>query len=192
VSPRKRPTAVVQHRYHWCYLYAFVHPSSGCTLWLLRPTVSMAAFTVALSEFAQAVGAGQGKQVLSVLDGAGWHVSPQLPVPEGVHLHHLSPYSPEIQPAERVWPLTNEPLAHRHCRHLDALQEVQAHRCLRLQARPEVIRAHTNFHYILPYIWKLYRCSSLQATMLWRMAWSGASVVSLRTERRHQIRGVVA
>jgi transposase len=138
---------VVQHRYQWCYLYAFVHPPSGRTFWLLLPTVSIAAFTVALIEFAQAVGAGHGKQVLLVLDGAGWHVSPQLHVPAGVHLHHLPPYSPELQPAERLWPLTNEPLANRHFRDLDDLQEVQVHGCLALQARPEVIRAHTNFHW---------------------------------------------
>ncbi len=143
----QRPTAGVQHRYPWCYLYAFVHPPSGRTFWLLLPTVSIAAFTVALLEFAQAVGAGRGKQVLLVLDGAGWHVRPQLHVPDGVHLHRLPPYSPELQPAERVWPLTNEPLATRHFRDLDERQEVQAHRCLTLQARPEVVRAQTNFHW---------------------------------------------
>jgi hypothetical protein len=52
-----RPTAVVQPRSLWCDLYAFVHPPSGRTCWLLLPTVSIAAFTVALIEFAQAVGA---------------------------------------------------------------------------------------------------------------------------------------
>jgi transposase len=143
----QRPQAVVQHRYQWCYLYAFVQPSSGRSVWLLLPTVSVAAFTVALVEFAQTVGAGPGKQVVLVLDGAGWHVSPQVQVPTGVHSHFLPPYSPELQPAECLWPLTNEALANRHFRDLDELEEVQAQRCLTLQARPEVIRAHTNFHW---------------------------------------------
>jgi hypothetical protein len=114
-SPRgQRPQAVVEHRYQWCYLYAFVHPTSGRTWWLLLPTVSIAAFTLALTEFAEAVGAGLGKQVLVVLDGAGWHTSAHVNVPAGVHLHFLPPYSPELQPAERLWPLTNEALANRH------------------------------------------------------------------------------
>jgi transposase len=147
-SPRgQRPRALVQHRYQWCYLYAFVHPPSGRTVWLLLPTVSVAAFTIALAEFAQAVGAGHGRQILLVLDGAGWHVSTQVAVPHGLHLHVLPPYSPELQPAERLWPLTNEALANRHFRDLDELQEVQVQRCLTLQAMPEVIRAHTNFHW---------------------------------------------
>jgi len=143
----QRPEAVVQHRYQWCSLSALVHPPSGRTVWLLLPTVSIAAFTVALSEVAQAVGPDRGTQVLLVCDGAGWHVSPQVPVPAGVHLHVLPSYSPALQPAECLWPLTNEALANRHFRDLDERQAVQAQRCLTLQARPDVIRAHTKFHW---------------------------------------------
>jgi hypothetical protein len=137
-SPRgQRPWATVQHRYQWAYLYAFVHPRSGRTWWLLLPTVSLAAFTLALREFAHAVGAGHGKQVLLVLDRAGWHVSPQVQLPAGIHLHFLPPYSPELQPAERLWPLTNEALANRHFRDVDELQDRQVERCLTLQGMPE-------------------------------------------------------
>ena len=114
---------------------------------MLLPAVSIASFTLALTEFAQAVGAGPGKQVLVVLDGAGWHASPQVNVPAGVHLHFLPPYAPELQPAERLWPLTNEALANQPFHALDALQDAQAHRCLTLQTQPEVIRAHTCFHW---------------------------------------------
>jgi hypothetical protein len=115
-------------------------------MWVLLPTVSIPAFTVALAEFAQAVGAGHDKQILLVLDGAGWHASPHGQAPVGVHLHFLPPYSPELQPAKRLWPLTNEPLANRHFHALNALQAVQEQCCLTLQAMPEVIRAHTHFH----------------------------------------------
>ena len=90
---------------------------------MLLPTVSVPAFTFALTKFAQAVGAGPGKQVLAVLDGAGWHVSAHVNVHAGVHLHFLPPYSPELQLAERLWPLTNEALANRYFHDLDALQE---------------------------------------------------------------------
>ena len=49
--------------------------------------------------------------MLLVLDGARWHTSKSLKIPEGIHLEFLPPYSPELQPAERLWPLTNEPIA---------------------------------------------------------------------------------
>jgi hypothetical protein len=62
-------------------------------------------------------------------------------------VHFLPPYAPELEPAERLWPLTHEPLAHRHFRDLDARQAVQEQRCVTLPAMPAVIRAHTNFHW---------------------------------------------
>ncbi len=39
---------------------------------------------------------------------AGWHISLRLKLPDGVRVCFLPPYTPELQPAERLWPLTNE------------------------------------------------------------------------------------
>jgi transposase len=68
-------------------------------------------------------------------------------VPEGLHLVWLPPYSPELQPAERLWPLTNEPLANRSFADLAELGAIQAQRCLTLQVQPERVRAATLFHW---------------------------------------------
>lgn len=38
-----------------------------------------------------------------VLDQAGWHVAKALKVPGNITLLHLPPYSPELNPVERVW-----------------------------------------------------------------------------------------
>jgi hypothetical protein len=147
-SPRgPRPRAPGQHRYQGSSLSAFVHPRSGRTWGLRLPTVSRAAFTRALRECAHAVEAGPGKPVLLVRDRAGWHVSPQGQLPRGIHGHFLPPYAPERQPAERLWPLTHEALAHRHVRDMDELQDSQLERGLKLQGMPEVSRAHTHFHW---------------------------------------------
>ncbi len=143
----QRPTAVVEHRYQWLYVYAFVHPASGQTHWFLLPTVNVDVFALALQHFAQAVGASQQKQILLVLDRAGWHTSKALAVPEGLHLFFLPPHSPELQPAEHLWPLSNEPLVNRHFRDLAELEEVQAQRCVFLQDFPDLIRSHTSFHW---------------------------------------------
>jgi transposase len=143
----RRPTAVVEHRYQWLYVYAFVHPASGQTQWLLLPTVNVEVFALALQHFAQAVGASKQKHILLLLDRAGWHTSKALAVPEGLHLLFLPAYSPELQPAEHLWPLSNEPLVNRHFRDLDELEEVQAQRCVFLQDSPDLIRSHTSFHW---------------------------------------------
>jgi len=47
--------------------------------------------------------AGPSKHVVLVLDQAGWHVAKGLRIPENITLLHLTPYSPELNPAERIW-----------------------------------------------------------------------------------------
>jgi hypothetical protein len=54
------------------------------------------------------------KRILLVLDKAGWHISQRLKIPEGIHLLPLLSHSPELQPAERLWPIVNEPIASRY------------------------------------------------------------------------------
>jgi transposase len=110
----QRPVATVQHRFAWRYLVGFVHPASGRTIFHLATTVSIPVFEVELAEFARQVGASPRKQIVLVLDRAGWHTSLKLRVPEHVHLLFLPPYSPELQPAEHLWPLTNAALVNQH------------------------------------------------------------------------------
>lgn len=143
----ERPAVTVQPRYQGLYLYGFVQPQTGRTEWLLMPMVSVVAFAAALQVFADSTGAGPHKRVLLVLDRAGWHVSSRLTVPEGVELVCLPPYSPELQPAERLWALTNEVLATRPFSDLAELEQAQAERCLVVQAHPEALRSRVNYHW---------------------------------------------
>lgn len=78
---------------------------------------------------------------------AGWHSSVRLRVPEHVHLLFLPPYSPELQPAEHLWPLTNSVLVNRHFASIDDLEDAQAERCVALQARRDLVRSTTLFHW---------------------------------------------
>src|SRR5215469_13388629 len=124
-------------------VYGFGCPENGQTEWWLLPTVRSASFSQVLEDFARAVGAGPAQQVLLVLDRAGWHTSKQVRLPDGLPLVYLPPYSPELQPAERLWTLTNQPMVNRTFATLDELEEVQAQRCVTLQATPDLIRHHT-------------------------------------------------
>jgi hypothetical protein len=48
---------------------------------------------------------------LLVEDNAGWHRSKKAKIPDGISVQFLPAYSPELQPAERLWTLVDEPLA---------------------------------------------------------------------------------
>lgn len=137
----------VEPRYEWLYLYGFVQPHTGRTFWLLLPYVTTDIFSIALAEFAKDVGAGGTKHILLVLDGAGWHTSAHVVCPEGIEFVQLPPYSPELQPAERLWPLSNEVLMNKHFANLDALEAAQVDHCRTLLDQPDRVRAVTHFHW---------------------------------------------
>ncbi len=143
----RRPVARLERGYEWTYLYGFVRPESGEVYWLILPTVNVELFSMALNEFAQEVGAGKDKRVLLVVDKAGWHTGKEVEVPEGIHLEFLPSGSPELQPAERLWPLTNEALANRLFEGIDELEDTLVKRCVELLDQTEAIRDLTNYHW---------------------------------------------
>lgn len=100
-----------------------------------------------LREFAEAVGVGPKRQIVLVLDGAGWHRARQLVVPEGIHLVFQPAYSPELQPAEKLWPLLNEVVANRSFRDLAELKVVVSNRCAQLSEQPDIVRRRAHFHW---------------------------------------------
>lgn len=143
----QRPCVRVQHRFAWRYLVGFVRPSSGETVFHLATSVSIRLFEVELAAFADAVGAGPQKQIVLVLDRAGWHTSVRLRVPDAVHLLFLPPYSPELQPAEHLWPWTNLALVNQHFATIDELEDTQLQFCSGMQQRRAQIRSATLFHW---------------------------------------------
>ncbi len=139
--------AHVRPRYRWLYVYAFLRPNTGESEFWLLPSVSTEVFNLVLSAFAQLRGSGEGKVVLVVLDRAGWHTSGGLRVPEGVGLVYLPPYSPELQPVERVWPLVDAAVANGQVGTEEELWQRVESRCAYLQTQRELIRNHTLFHW---------------------------------------------
>src|SRR4051812_766289 len=107
-----RPRGVRQQGFSSAYLFGAVCPERGEGVALVLPEVSTAAMGVFLAELARAVPAGTHAAL--VLDGAGWHVSDDLTVPANLTLIHPPPYSPELNPVERVWEyLRDRWLSHR-------------------------------------------------------------------------------
>jgi len=144
----RRPTARFERGYEWTYTStASCARRAGRFYWLILPTVNTELFSMALREFAREVGAGKKKRVLLVVDKAGWHTGGEVEVPEGVHLEFLPSGSPELMPAERLWPLTNEALANRPFEEIEQMEETLVERCVQLLDQAELIRGLTNYHW---------------------------------------------
>jgi transposase len=129
--------------------------------WIL-PCTNTQVFNRVLADFAREFQLNQNKRVLLVLDQAGWrhevsplgHISHQLTLPEGLDLFFLPAYSPELQPAERLWPLTNEVIANHSPRSLCELEELLIVRCRKLLKQHDLIKGLTCYHW-----WPMTRAS---------------------------------
>jgi hypothetical protein len=104
----ERPIALGHHRYEWLYVTGFVAPTSGETVWYLSNGIDKPFFAKLLAAFARQTGAGRDRIIVLQLDNAGWHGPENLPVPDGIKLVYQPPRSPELQPAERLWPLVDQ------------------------------------------------------------------------------------
>jgi transposase len=143
----ERPIAVGHHRYQWLYVTAFVPPTSGETVWYLSNGIDKPFFEQLLANFARTVGAGSQRIIVLVLDGAGWHTEPGLTIPDGVRLVYLPPYTPELQPAEHLWPLVDEPIVNQYFPTIEDLDAMLDQRCRYLGQDRELVAANTQFHW---------------------------------------------
>jgi len=97
----RRPPGRCDRRFAWAYLFAAVEPATGADVALVLPEATTATMGLFLAELA--AGLPRDVHAVLVLDRAGWHVSKDLVVPANLTLVHLPPYSPELNPVERVW-----------------------------------------------------------------------------------------
>lgn len=95
-----KPIQSMLPRYEYFWLYGAVDPSTGDSLFFELPALDTPCFQAFLREFSLAF--PDTLNVL-VLDGAPPHIAHALVVPENVLLFRLPPYSPELNPVERVW-----------------------------------------------------------------------------------------
>lgn len=144
-SPKgERPIAEVDARYEWLWLYAAAHPQTGRTFWLVLPRLDAACVELFLSEFAREY-ATAGKRIVLVWDGAPAHRAHSLKVPERITLVSVPAYTPELNPAERVWPLVKEGVANQAHDTLNELEQQVCSRCQKISA--EEVSALTSYHW---------------------------------------------
>lgn len=86
--------------------------------------------------------------MLLVEDNAGWHRSKKANLPAGISVEFLPAYSPELQPAERLWTLVDEPLVNQYFETIEELEEVLVLRCNKLGEMKQEIKNLTDYHWL--------------------------------------------
>lgn len=83
---------------------------------------------------------------IMVLDNGAFHKVKSLKVPENIYLVFLPPYSPELNPAEKIWARFKRDFSNRLFKTLDALDKYVCNLANSLQK--ETVKTTCAFNYI--------------------------------------------
>jgi hypothetical protein len=128
-------------------VYGFAHPATGRSRFVILPEANTGQMGHALADFARWADPDGRKVLVLLVDRAGWHVARKLAVPPIVRLHHLPSCTPELQPAERLWPLVREGLANRVFDELPGMTRTLVTRCRWLSEHTDVVAGAVGFHW---------------------------------------------
>ena len=137
-----RPRAPRDRRYASAYLFGAVCPERRVGAAVAMPEANTEAMGAHLAEIGKRV--AEGAHAVLVLDGAGWHTSPRLRVPDNISLLPLPRYAPELNPVENVWEyLRQNWLSHRVWESYDAIVDACCEAWSKLMRLPERIASIT-------------------------------------------------
>ena len=141
-----RPVATVRPGYENFYVYSAVCPSTGEDMSLFLPWANTDMMNIFLEEMDKFLA---GRQCFLVMDMAGWHRAESLRVPKNIKIIYLPPYSPELNPVERLWQwLKRHSIRNRFYQTIeDVMDAVQ--NCLKL-ATPNFLNNLCKCNYLLP------------------------------------------
>lgn len=95
-----RPSTPCLHVREYRYAYGAVEPVTGESFFLVLPYCNTDCMKVFLEELSAAY---PDDIILLVMDGATWHKSSSLDIPENIRITFIPPYSPEMNPIEQIW-----------------------------------------------------------------------------------------
>jgi len=96
-----RPTAVRQTEYKYVWVMGAVCPETGFAEGLICPRMDAEYVNVFLQQLSNRI--SQEEHVVMLWDGAGFHRSKKLKMPENITPIQLPAYSPELNPIENLW-----------------------------------------------------------------------------------------
>jgi transposase len=142
-----RPNVAAQIVREYTYVYAAVSPHDGVLDSLILPEVSTKAMSVFLTEISARY---PEEFILMVLDGASWHRSETLIVPENIRLVTLPPYSPQLNPVEHLWEEIREKwFANYVFKNMEAVEEALVEALVTLEGDAKLVQGISGFDWII-------------------------------------------
>lgn len=96
-----KPTYIKQNGFLNSWIFGAVNPHTGKRFGLIMPKLDSQNMQIFLNKFSKTI--HFKKHALLILDGSSAHRNNILKTPKNITLHFLPPYSPELNPIERLW-----------------------------------------------------------------------------------------
>ena len=137
-----KPLVPYQHKFKNFYLFGAFSPITGTHLTLELPKCNSDCFQLYLDEFSKA---DPGEFKIVFLDNGAFHKTKNLIIPANIALLFIPPYSPELNPAEKIWRYLKDRIANAVSKTLDELSDKVTELILAL--KPETIKSITSYDY---------------------------------------------
>ena len=95
-----RPSVPCHHIREFRYAYGAVEPLTGESCFVVMPYCNTDCMNLFLKELSNTF---PRDKIILVCDGAAWHKSGSLKIPENIELIFIPPYTPEMNPIEQIW-----------------------------------------------------------------------------------------
>jgi transposase len=95
-----KPVCNYHQQYLSTWLFGAFSPITGDDFLMEFPMCNAENFQIFLNEFAQM---NPKMLIIMVLDNGAFHKAKKLKIPDNIKLVFLPPYSPELNPAEKMW-----------------------------------------------------------------------------------------
>ena len=132
----------------YIYAYTCVCPETGENYSIISPVNN----TEAMNIFLGLVGtAYKNYRIVMCLDGAGWHTSTHVKLPENIQLLPLPPYSPELNPTEHIWDYLREQKKFNNYTFptLEAVEKQLSKVLKKLNSEQEILKSMCQFSWII-------------------------------------------
>ena len=139
-----KPVGLVQWNFQSFYLYGAVEPLSGESFFLEFSHLNAECFQLFLDEFSKAYPCSLN---VIQLDNGRFHYAKDLTIPDNIVLLFQPPYSPDVNPIERVWRSMKDKLCWINFKNLDELRK-EVDNIIKLLL-PEKVASLTGFDFIL-------------------------------------------
>jgi len=139
-----KPVCPYQHKFENTYLFGAFSAINGSSFLLELPYCNTETFQIFLDEFSKE---NPTELKVIVLDNGSFHKSKRLTIADNIILLFLPAYSPELNPAEKVWWLLKREFV---CQTFESMKELQKHitSSIKKIIQIETIKSLCSFEYL--------------------------------------------